>query len=175
MNITKCGLRMIGVVIGLLPVLVGADLTVIYDSGETRPIAPFLDVFESTQTVQPESRASSGPLLGAADVQSLLPIRSLNLTPGTVQSRTHDRPFMRPFFLIGSDVLSQKWLLTHRERLKIIGAVGMLVQAATQDDLRTIAALADGLPIMPASATGIAQALKLSHYPVLISAHGMEQ
>ena len=92
-----------------------------------------------------------------------------------MQARSHNRPFTRPFFLIGSDTRSRQWLQDHRERLKDIGAVGMLVQADTLDDLLMIAELADGLSILPASASDIAKALGLSHYPVLISAHGIEQ
>ena len=53
--------------------------------------------------------------------------------------------------------------------------MGMLVQAETMDDLRNIAELAEGLSIMPASGTDLADALKISHYPVLITAHGIEQ
>ena len=56
-----------------------------------------------------------------------------------------------------------------------MGAVGMLVRADTLDDLRTIAQLAGGLAILPASATDIAKALGIRHYPVLISSHGIEQ
>lgn len=175
MNAVKFGLKVIGVAIGLIPTLVGAALAVIYDSGDTRPIAPFLDAFESTETTLPRSRIIESPQLGAADLDSLLPIRSPGLTPGPVQPRTHDRPFMRPFFLIGSDALSLKWLLEHRDRLKEIGAVGMLVQADTRDDLRTVAGLATGLSIIPASATDIAKALGISHYPILITSHGIEQ
>jgi len=115
------------------------------------------------------------PPLGAADPDALLPIQSPGLTPGPVQSRAIDRPFSRPFFLIGADARSQQWLQAHRERLKSIGAVGMLVQADTLDDLRAIARLADGLSIQPASATDIAEALGIRHYPVLISSHGIEQ
>ena len=58
---------------------------------------------------------------------------------------------------------------------KDIGAVGMLVQAETREDLRAIAELADGLSILPASASDIVKALGISHYPVLISARGIEQ
>ena len=115
------------------------------------------------------------PKLGAADVQALLPIRSPGLSPGPVQARSHDRPFSRPFFLIGSDDRSQQWLVEYRERLKEIGAVGMLVQAETREDLRAIARLAGGLPILPASAVDIATALDISHYPVLITPQGIEQ
>ena len=51
----------------------------------------------------------------------------------------------------------------------------MLVQAETVDDLRVVAELANGLPILPAPATDIAAALGLSHYPVLISSEGIAQ
>ncbi len=171
----KVALHMMGLVIGLVPTLAGAGLTIIYDSGDTRPIAPFLDVFESTEEAAPQRQAMQQPQLGAADLTSLLPIRSPGLTPGPVKSASHDRPYMRPFFLIGSDAFSRQWLLQHRERLKSIGAIGMLIQAESPDDLRTIAELAAGLSIMPASASDIAKALNISNYPVLISANGIEQ
>ena len=51
----------------------------------------------------------------------------------------------------------------------------MLVEAETLDDLRAIAAIAEGLSILPASASDIAEALGLSHYPVLITKDGLEQ
>ena len=168
-------LNVIGIVIGLIPTLAGAALTVIYDSGETQPIAPFLDALESSDITAPRRPTIQPPQLGAADLATLLPIRSPGLTPGPVQPNTHDRPFTRPFFLIGSDNLSRQWLLEHRDRLKEIGAVGMLVQADTLDDLQTIAELAAGLSVMPASASDIAKALGVSHYPVLITPHGIEQ
>ena len=56
-----------------------------------------------------------------------------------------------------------------------MGAVGMLVQADTLEDLRRVAQMAGGLAILPASATDIAKALGIRHYPVLISSHGIEQ
>ena len=174
MNTAKW-LKAIGVAIGLIPALAGAALIVIYDSGNTQPIAPFLDALESSETTAPQRPANQPPQLGAADLATLLPIRSPGLTPGPVQPKTHDRPFARPFFLIGSDALSRQWLLEHRGRLKEIGAVGMLVQADTLDDLQAIAKLADGLSVMPASASDIAKALSFSHYPLLITPHGIEQ
>lgn len=175
MNSANCGLKVIGVFLGLIPALAGAALTVIYDNGDTRPIAPFLESFKSTEPPLPKRQTNHATELGAADLESLLPIRSPGLTPGIVQPENHDRPFSQPFFLIGSDALSRQWLLDNRDRLKEVGAVGMLVQAETMDDLRIIAGLAEGLSIMPASATDIAESLKISHYPVLITAHGIEQ
>jgi integrating conjugative element protein (TIGR03765 family) len=91
-----------------------------------------------------------------------------------VQASAHERPFARPFFLIGSDTRSRQWLQDHRDRLKALEAVGMLVQADTLEDLRAIADLAQGLPILPASASDIAKALGITHYPVVITAQGIE-
>jgi len=158
------------------PVLASGALTVIYDSGETTPLAPFLSVFDEEPAQKDGSQANPGlPNLGAADPERLLPIRSPGLTPGRVEPRDINRPFARPFFLIGADGLSREWFATHRDRLAEIGAVGMLVEAQTLDDLRAIAAIAHGLPILPASASDIAEALGLSHYPVLITKDGIEQ
>jgi integrating conjugative element protein (TIGR03765 family) len=118
---------------------------------------------------------NTDPLIGAANFDNLLPIRSPGLTPGTVQARTFDGRFSRPLFLIGSDRRSRRWLQQHRSRLLEIGAVGMLVQARTVGDLKAIAHIANGLSIIPASATDIAQAVGVTHYPVLISSSGIEQ
>ena len=157
----------------LAPALAQASPIVIYDSGRTQPIAPFLEVFGVAGGFP--RQGSTPPPLGAADPQSWLPIQSPGLTPGPVPARAQNRPFSRPFFLIGSDQRSRQWLQAHRDRLKALGAVGMLVQAETLDDLHVIAELAKGLPILPASGSDIANALGLSHYPVLISAQGIEQ
>lgn len=162
--------------IALTPVLTWSEVTVIHDSGNTRPLAPYLEIIDRTETAtNPPTGTPNRPRLGAADVQTLLPIRSPGLSPGPVKARPHNRPFSRPFFLIGSDDRSRRWLVEYRERLKAIGAIGMLVQAETQEDLRNIARLANGLPILPASAADIATALGISHYPVLITSQGIEQ
>ncbi len=160
--------------LAMSPLGAWAGVIVIHDSGQTRSLAPYLEILESSERVT-NSQPIRSPKLGAADIQTLLPIRSPGLSQGPVQSRTHNRPFARPFFLIGSDPRSRQWLVKHRERLKAIGAVGMLVQADTREDLLVIANLSGGLPIMPASAADIATALGVSHYPVLVSSQGIEQ
>lgn len=170
LNVTLAGL-------GMLATVASAELEVIYDSGATRPLAPFLEVFG--ESPHPTSVPRPTGDLGAADVSRLLPIRSPGLTPGQVTRRalnsSHAGLVSRPFFLIGSDSGSIQWLTTHRDRLKALGAVGMLVQAKTVEDLETIARIAKGLPILPASASDIARALGIEHYPILISRRGIEQ
>ena len=158
----------------LFPALVAAELTVIHDSGHTRPLAPLLEVLAEREPIHPRAQ-SPRPDFGAAEVERLLPIRSPGLTVGKVVPRSTSQQFARPFFLVGADPLSRKWLSKNRAELMRIGAVGMLVQAETADDLRVVAELANGLPILPAPATDIAAALGLSHYPVLISGESIVQ
>jgi integrating conjugative element protein (TIGR03765 family) len=159
----------------LFPTLVAAELVVVHDSGDTRPLAPLLETLGPNVPSGGLRADASYPDLGAANIERLLPIRSPGLTPGKVAQRPIDQSFARPFFLIGADPVSRKWLATNRGELLRIGAVGMLVQAETVEDLRLVAELANGLPILPASATDIAEALGLSHYPVLISGKGIAQ
>ena len=59
----------------LVPVMVQAELTVIYDSGNTQPIAPFLGVFDSADETPQQSPVPIKPQLGAADPEAWLPIQ----------------------------------------------------------------------------------------------------
>jgi integrating conjugative element protein (TIGR03765 family) len=156
-----------------------AEIEVIYDSGKTEPLAPYLEVFGEAPARAQIQRPQRPAELGGADVSRLLPIRSPGLTPGPVMRRPVSLPnngtLTRPFFLIGSDETSRSWLAAHRDWLETIGAVGMLVQAESVADLEAITALAGGLPILPAPASDIARSLGIQHFPVLISRLGIEQ
>jgi len=155
-----------------------ADLAVIYDSGATEPLAPYLEAFGELPPAAPVE-AQRDNHLRAADLSHLLPIRTPGLTPGPVAPRPlslqDGATLPRPFFLIGADPRSRQWLEMHQQRLAEIHAVGMLVNAESPADLEAIAAIAQGLPILPASATDIAETLGLKHIPVLISRRGIEQ
>ena len=146
-------------------------VTVIDELGPTQPLAPLLDVFDQRGAL-PDPPPS---MQRAGDPAELLPIRSTGLAPGVLQSRAIPLPLTRPVFLIGADAESLRWLSDHHQRLMDMGAIGMLVQADTLDDLAAVAAAADGLSILPASASDIAAALQISVYPVLISRDRIEQ
>ncbi len=145
-----------------------AELIVIFDNGQARPLSDFLGPLDSGKR-EKASKVAENPPLGAAEVSSLLPIRSPGITPGKITSSVHNVPFAQAFFLIGSDAFSKRWLKQHRKLLKELGAVGLLVEASSREDLRAIAELADGLPITPASGSDIAKALGIRHYPVGIA------
>lgn len=146
-------------------------ISVIDELGPTQPLAPLLDVFGEREV--PAVPPASAPRIG--DPATLLPIRSPGLAPGVLQSRAISLPLTRPVFLIGADAESLRWVTDHHQKLIDIGAIGMLVQADTLEDLAAVAAAADGLSILPASASDIAAALKISVYPVLISRDRVEQ
>ncbi len=154
-----------------------AEPVMIYDSGQTRPLAPYLSVFSSPENQSQRRPSIQGQPMAPPrfDIHRYLPIRTPELSPGKISRRALKHAPATPLFLIGSDALSQHWLLTHRNRLHEIGAVGLLVQAERVEDLQTIARLAAGLKIMPASCSDIAHHWGLKHYPVLISRKGIEQ
>ncbi len=144
-------------------------LTVIYDSGHTWPIAPYID----RHTVEKNTDIPSNPLP--------LPITTTRVTPGKVKPASVSIPYLHPpVFLIGTDPLSKTWLLERRQTLIGLGAVGVLVEAKNKAAVAEINKLCQGLRLIPASADDIAeklaqQAIPLTHYPVLISNRGIEQ
>ena len=165
----------------LCPVIVWAAPSVIYDSGQTKSLEPFLEPLRG-EAPPPDTRQSPSGKAGLT-VEDLLPIKTPEMNPGLVAAHVLD-PLgkaqtnaigARPLFLIGADALSRRWLAQHRARLKELGAIGMLVQADTSEDLQAIARIAQGLPIMPAPGTEIARLYALKHYPVLIWRGRIEQ
>ena len=164
-----------------------AELTVIYDNGQTRPLAPLLEplMADDAPTSEPAESATLNPSssYGPADLRNLLPVRSPGLTVGDIAGSAL-RPEVlarlaqgnpRPFFLIGSDAMSLQWLASHRDVLEDLGAVGMLIQAETETDVRRVAEVAQGLSITLGSGSDLAAALGINRYPVLITPNGIRQ
>jgi len=166
----------------LVPLAATAALTVVYDSGDTRSIAPYIAVFDTDALNQMQQPSPMGQNEHSALVPEpvlQLPIRTPQVSPGPVDPQPLPLPagvaLPRPFFLVGADKLSRDWLALHRDRLIEIQAIGMLVDADTADDVAAIKAIANGLPILPASASDIVAPLQITHIPVLISERGIEQ
>lgn len=165
----------------LLPVIAWAAPVVIYDSGQTKSLEPFYESLRG-EAPPPQTRQSPSGKAGLT-VEDLLPIRTPEMGPGPVTARVLNPPGKvqtnvvgtQPLFMIGADPLSRRWLAQHRMRLKELGAVGMLVQADTPEDLQAVSQVAEGLRIMPASGTEIARLYALKHYPVLIWRGRIEQ
>ena len=139
-------------------------LTVIYDSKNTRSIKPYLPETKSHKKINRKKTLFT------------LPIETPSMKPGKIMAKTKNNGFLqKALFLVGSDSTSKSWLVKNRENLKKIGAVGLLIQADSVEDIKTMQRLANGLKMIPASAESIAKELGLTHYPILISKDRVEQ
>ena len=171
--------------IGMIPLLplVGAgslpaEPPVIGDSGATRPITEFVRI-PTPQSTPQAPPLPSGEALAAQFLAGVFPVRTPEWTPGPVAAVAVDLRLPQPVFLIGSDPLSQQWLRRHQIRLAQAHAFGFVVNVATVEEFRALQALAgSGVPLTPASGSDLVEALpavKLAHYPVLISSRMIEQ
>jgi integrating conjugative element protein (TIGR03765 family) len=167
----------------MAPVL--AEPVVIYDAGNTQPLAPYRDAV-TVKRPPAVMRGSKPPPFGAPtgrfNKAMWLPIRTPEMTPAPLAHQTLEptlrerlSQLTRPLFLVGSDPESLNWLVQHREQLQALGAVGMLVQADSAAELAAVEHAGADLVIVPASGSMLAKLLGLRHYPVLISREGIEQ
>ncbi|WP_246262070.1 integrating conjugative element protein [Azoarcus taiwanensis] len=109
------------------------------------------------------------------DEAAMLPVRSASLSPGDVVRRVIQAPGLTPLFLVGDDDRSRAWLRQRAQALRDLGAVGLVVQVESPQALAALRALAPGLTLAPVSGDELAQRLGLRHYPVLVTATGIEQ
>jgi len=143
-----------------------AEPVVIHDSGNTTPLPSFPQSsryqYASTENYQPEFNG--------------LPVITPSMSPGRVQTRTINRPFLnQPIFIVGADALSLTWLKEHSHQLKKYNATGIAVNVKTQHELEQLLQASAGLAINPVTGDKISRQLSLKHYPVLVSATRIEQ
>lgn len=131
---------------------------------------------------RPPMQMDPGTVLPIPDVPhtrfseaDLLPVRSARLTPGNVERRIIHVSGLTPLFLIGDDARSRAWLRARIDSLRKLHAIGFVVNVDSLDTLSSLRRLAPGLTLAPASGDELAQRLELHHYPVLITATGIEQ
>jgi integrating conjugative element protein (TIGR03765 family) len=151
-----------------------AEPIVIHDSGNTRPITDYL--FPPRPESLPQFNAPP-PIPNAESLLSrIFPVHTEEMTPGAVRGKSVDLPQLpRPIFLIGTDDRSRNWLIQHRDRLREVQAVGLVVEALNEHEFRAIEQIAQGLDLAPAPASELAKQFNLRHYPVLIGRNRIEQ
>lgn len=151
-------------------------LIVIEDKGGTSAL-PYYQAL-NPQDAQPGQPATPqpAPRIGSpAEAEAaMLPVRTAQLTPGDEPRRVIRAPGLTPLFLIGDDDRSRAWLKQRGKDLQALRAVGLVVNVATPEALAALRRLAPGLMLSPASGDDLAQRLGLKHYPVLITATGIE-
>jgi integrating conjugative element protein (TIGR03765 family) len=151
----------------------GYTLIVVEDRGgkSAQPYYQAIRPLSPTKTGA-SSPSRPSPKRGEA---AMLPVRSLKLSPGNPPRRAlQTQGWSRPVFLVGDDETSHRWLKANGARLKAMGAVGLVVQVETAKALARLRARIPGVPLSPVSGDDLAERLGISHYPVLISATGIE-
>ncbi|MDE1486249.1 integrating conjugative element protein [Xenorhabdus bovienii] len=160
-------------IIGLLWVhTCQAELNVIADLGgkDASPFYESINAQPSYRSVQPQH--FSPEVLGEA---VMLPVKTPELTPGKVTSRSLQLPGIGALFLIGDDPDSRQWLSQHAARLAQLHAVGLVVNVSTIAGLQSLHTLAPDILLSPASGSELASRLQLQHYPVLITESTLTQ
>jgi integrating conjugative element protein (TIGR03765 family) len=170
-SIKTCGLWALLSTLPLVSNGAAAQAVVIYDQGPTRPISDYVEPMPALAAPPPR------PARNLSVPAPAYPVRTAGMSPGPVEARKAQLPQLAaaPFFLVGNDPLSRDWLARYGGKLAKMGAVGFLVQAESDADLMAMRQLASGVPITPLDATSLAKTLRLSHYPVLVSAGLIEQ
>lgn len=156
--------------------IAAAPLTTIYDSGDTLPI----ETYQRESVKQHDQYGNEELPKSFIDKNKAFipqfPITTPAMSPKIIEPMPLSVPYLQvPLFIIGNDHLSKHWLSLRKQELIRMGAVGMLVEAATIKEVDAMKRLGEGLPIYPASGRDIAVQLGLKHYPVLISRNGIEQ
>ena len=149
------------------------SVAVAYDSGDTTPMVKFYRPFSG-------ERQTSTPVKPiTVDENAYFPVHSANLKPSIISTHAHQKAHLQnlpqPIFLVGSDDLSRTWLRDNREKLLALHAVGYVVEVSNVRDFKEVKAIAEPLPILPASADDFAAPLGLDAYPVLITQHEISQ
>ncbi|WP_431819419.1 integrating conjugative element protein [Burkholderia sp. F1] len=149
-----------------------SSLIVVEDRGGSAALPYYEALAPQADASSPQRGPGSPHRYSEAD---MLPVRSTRLTPGAVEQRSIQAPGLAPLFLIGDDDRSRAWLSHRKATLLKLGAAGLVVSVETAAALQALRALAPGLTLAPVAADDLAQRLNLSHYPVLITATGIEQ
>lgn len=163
------------VLLGLFRIASAQDLIVVGDDGgaSALPYYHALNLLPDTPAaITPTAPATPHTPYREAD---LLPVHSTHLTPGRVTPRTLGASGLSPFFLIGDDAPSRAWLYARGDTLRALGATGLVVNVSSAQVLTALRRDAPGLTLVPVSGDDIATRLNLSHYPVLVTATGIEQ
>ena len=151
------------------------SLEVLADHGG-EPARPYFVAIGMAEVPEEEGYAPDPRAPVPFSEADMLPVTSERLSPGEVHMRPLELPSrMTPFFLVGDDALSLRWLETRGEVLRELNAVGLIVEVAAPEGLERLREAAPGLELRPTPGDDLAGRLGLAHYPMLVAAQGLEQ
>lgn len=172
------GLPAVGVQAETMPLMSLAErpvLEVLADQGG-EPARPYFVAIGMAGVPEDEGHAPDPRAPLPFSEADMLPVTSERLSPGEVGFRPLELPGrMTPFFLVGDDPLSLRWVEARGEILRELGAVGLIVEVSTPEGLQRLREATPGLELRPTPGDDLAGRLGLAHYPVLVTSRGLEQ
>jgi integrating conjugative element protein (TIGR03765 family) len=102
------------------------------------------------------------------------PVES-NLQLGKQTSFTHDKPVDKPFFIVGGDAQSLRWLAENYQFFLEVQAKGLLTNINSQEEFDNIQALFPDIRLTPVNVDDLATIFTINHYPVFINKTSVEQ
>lgn len=173
MNLSRLCIAM--ALLGLSGIASAQDLIVVGNDGGVSALPYYRALNLLPEPSAPVTLATPSAPHAPYREADLLPVHSARLTPGHVAPRTLRAPGLSPFFLIGDDPPSHAWLHARGDTLRALSAVGLVVNVSSGRALAALRRDAPGLTLVPTSGDDIAKRLNLSHYPVLVTATGIDQ
>lgn len=149
-----------------------AGVTTIYEGGPTVPIGQYLAVFFAREAAESQGTA---PAQAGGALPMAFPISTESMRPGRLQAPARLRTagwLTAPMFIVGDDPLSRQWLAVNRDKLRRLGASGLVVNVASLDAFRSLRAVAPDVPMAPGSIDELARQTGLSIYPLFVAADG---
>jgi integrating conjugative element protein (TIGR03765 family) len=116
----------------------------------------------------PQAKKPLGPVFDPFPVES-------NLQLGKQTSFTHDKPVDKPFFIVGGDAQSLRWLSENYQFFLDVQAKGLITNINSQEEFDNIQALFPDIRLMPVNVDDMAEIFKINHYPVFITKTSVEQ
>lgn len=151
-----------------------AEPAVIFDGGNTQPLSDF---YKSPEPVDPDTiNIDKKKVISDVEEQlkglkptAIYPVESPGLTVGRVQTRqVKMAQSFAPFFIIGDDTVSRRWLERNKSVLKKKNAQGLVAQVESEEKFNELRAIGAGLRLLPFPATQLAKVFGVKHYPVYI-------
>jgi integrating conjugative element protein (TIGR03765 family) len=148
-----------------------AGVTVIHEGGPTVPIGQYLAGMLTQEPAAPKSA-----LPARSDVLPMaFPVATPSMRPGSLPAPLRLRTagwLVAPMFIVGDDQMSRQWLAANHDKLRRLGASGLVVNVPSPDAFRSLRTVAPDVAMAPGSVEALARQAGLSVYPLYVAPDG---
>jgi integrating conjugative element protein (TIGR03765 family) len=116
----------------------------------------------------PVAKKPLGPVFNPFPIES-------NLQLGKQHSFTHNKPVDEPFFIIGGDAQSLRWVSENYHYFLEIQAKGLITNLNSQEEFDNIQMLFPDVRLIAVNVDDMTTLFGIQHYPVFINKMSVEQ